>query len=46
MKKTTRYYADIYRNLLQKQYNPTDALIRLMEDNPYTVDEIFDTKND
>ena len=47
--KTARYYADIktyietcYRN----NVNPTDALIRLMEDNPYTVDEIFDTKND
>ena len=38
------YFADIktyietcYRNNI----NPTDALIRLMEDNPYTVDEIF-----
>lgn len=42
--KTAKYYADIktyietcYRNGI----NPTDALIRLMEDNPYTVDEIF-----
>ena len=42
--KTARYYADIktyietcYRNNI----NPTEALIRLMEDNPYTVDEIF-----
>lgn len=41
---TAKYYADIktyietcYRNGI----NPTDALIRLMEDNPYTVDEIF-----
>jgi len=44
-----KYYADIksyietcYRNGI----NPTDALIRLMEDNPYTVDEIFKNKND
>lgn len=45
-----RYYANIktyietcYRN----EINPTDALIRLMEDNPYTVDEIFSkNKND
>lgn len=44
-----KYYADIktyietcYRNDL----NPTDALIRLMEDNPYTVEEIFSMKND
>ena len=43
-KKTAKYYADIktyietcYRNGI----NPTDALIRLMDDNPYTVDEIF-----
>lgn len=42
--KTAKYYGDIktyietcYRN----EINPTDALIRLMEDNPYTVDEIF-----
>ena len=42
---TAKYYADIktyietcYRNKI----NPTDALIRLMEDNPYTVEEIFD----
>ena len=42
--KTAKYYADIktyietcYRNGI----NPTEALIRLMEDNPYTVDEIF-----
>ena len=47
--KTAKYYADIktyietcYRNKI----NPTDALIRLMEDNPYTVDEIFDKQND
>lgn len=39
-----KYYADIktyietcYRNNI----NPTDALIRLMEDNPYTISEIF-----
>lgn len=45
-----RYYANIktyietcYRN----EINPTDALIRLMEDNPYTVEEIFpEIKND
>lgn len=44
-----KYYADIktyietcYRNNI----NPTDALIRLMEDNPYTVDEIFNKNND
>ena len=44
-----QYYANIktyietcYRNNI----NPTDALIRLMEDNPYTVDEIFDEKKD
>ena len=42
-----RYYANIktyietcYRNGI----NPTDALIRLMEDNPYTVEEIFSKK--
>ena len=47
--KTAKYYADIktyietcYRN----EINPTDALIRLMEDNPYTVDEIFAQNND
>lgn len=47
--KTAKYYADIktyietcYRN----DINPTDALIRLMEDNPYTVDEIFNKEND
>ena len=41
---TAQYYANIrtyietcYRNNI----NPTEALIRLMEDNPYTVDEIF-----
>lgn len=46
---TAKYYADIktyietcYRN----DINPTDALIRLMEDNPYTVDEIFRKQND
>jgi len=39
-----KYYANIktyietcYRNNI----NPTDALIRLMEDNPYTIEEIF-----
>lgn len=44
-----KYYADIktyietcYRNGI----NPTDALIRLMEDKPYTVEEIFTQKND
>lgn len=43
-----KYYADIktyietcYRNKI----NPTDALMRLMEDNPYTVDEIFRKKD-
>ncbi len=47
--KTAKYFADIktyietcYRNNI----NPTDALIRLMEDNPYTVDEIFSKEND
>ncbi len=42
--KYAQYYADIktyietcYRN----EINPTDALIRLMEDNPYTIKEIF-----
>lgn len=46
---TAKYYADIktyietcYRNRI----NPTEALIRLMEDNPYTVEEIFANKND
>ena len=44
-----KYYADIktyietcYRN----DINPTDALIRLMEDNPYTIEEILTQKND
>lgn len=44
-----KYYANIktyvetcYRNNI----NPSDALIRLMEDNPYTVDEIFKKEND
>ena len=44
-----KYYADIktyietcYRNHI----NPTEALIRLMDDNPYTVDEIFNKNND
>lgn len=47
--KTAKYYANIktyietcYRNNI----NPTDALIRLMDDNPYTVEEIFTTEND
>ena len=42
------YYANIktyietcYRN----EINPTDALIRLMEDKPYSVEEIFGNKN-
>lgn len=46
---TAEYYANIktyietcYRNGI----NPTDALIRLMEDNPYTVSEIFNDKKD
>ena len=46
---TAKYYADIktyietcYRNGI----NPTDALIRLMEDNPYTVEEVFAKIND
>ena len=46
---TAKYYADIktyietcYRNNI----NPTDALIRLMEDNPYIVEEIFEKEND
>ena len=45
--KTARYYADIktyietcYRNNI----NPTDALIRLMEDNPCTISEIFNVE--
>ena len=49
MKKNAKYYADIktcietyYRNNI----NPTEALIRLMEDNPYTVKEIFQKEND
>lgn len=43
------YYANIktymetcYRNGI----NPTEALIRLMEDNPFTVDEIFKTEKE
>lgn len=48
--KTAQYFANIktyietcYRNNI----NPTDALIRLMEDNPVTVEEIFNsTKNE
>ena len=46
---TAKYYANIktyietcYRNGI----NPTEALIRLMEDNPYTVEEIFKKQND
>lgn len=46
---TAEYYANIktyietcYRNGI----NPTDALIRLMEDNPYTISEIFNDKKD
>lgn len=45
---TAQYFANIktyietcYRNNI----NPTDALIRLMEDNPYTVEEILSNKN-
>lgn len=45
---TANFYADIktyietcYRNNI----NPTDALIRLMEDNPYMVSEIYNEKN-
>ena len=34
------YIETCYRNNI----NPTDALIRLMEDNPYTVNEIFSSK--
>ncbi len=34
------YIETCYRNNI----NPTDALIRLMEDNPYTVEEIFEKK--
>lgn len=47
--KTARYFADIktyietcYRNNI----NPTEALIRLMNDNPVTVNEIFAKEND
>lgn len=47
--KNAKYYADIkiyietcYRNNI----NPTEVLIRLMEDNPYTVAEIFQKEND
>lgn len=48
--KYAKYYADLktyietcYRN----DINPTDALIRLMEDNPYTVEEVLNNnKND
>lgn len=46
--KTAQYYADIkfymetcYRNNI----NLIDTLIRLMADNPYTIDEIFSKKN-
>lgn len=43
-------YADIktyIETCHRNNINPTDALIRLMEDNPYTVEEIFeDDKND
>ena len=46
---TAKYYAGIktyietcYRNGI----NPTDALIRLMEDKPYTIEEIFNKQND
>lgn len=44
---TANFYADIktyietcYRNNI----NPTDALIRLMKDNPYMVSEIYNEK--
>ena len=47
--KTAKYYADIktyietcYRNKI----NLTDALIHLMEDNSYTIEEIFGKQND
>ena len=36
------YIETCYRNHI----NPTDALIRLMEDNPYTVDEVLGKLND
>lgn len=44
-----KYYADI-RTYIETCYrngiNPTDALICLMEDNPYTIEEILTQKND
>ena len=53
--KAAKYYADIKTNIetcysieicYRNQINSTDALIRLMEDNPYTVEEIFGKQND
>ena len=44
-----KYYANIktyIETCNRNAINPTDALIRLMEDNPYTVEEIFYLKND
>lgn len=44
-----KYYADIktyIETCFRNNINPTDALIRLMEDNPYTIDEIFRKEND
>ena len=46
---TAKYYADIktyIETCYKNKINPTDALIRLMEDNPYTVKEIFSKEND
>ena len=41
---TAKYYANI-RTYIETCYrndiNPTEALIRLKEDNPYTINEIF-----
>lgn len=39
-----KYYADIktyIETCSRNNINPTDALIRLMEDTPYTIEEIF-----
>lgn len=44
-----KYYANIktyIETCCRNDINPTDALIRLMEDNPYTVDEIFNKKDE
>ena len=42
--KIARYYEDkkIYRNNMKLN----DVLIKLMEENPYFIDEIFDKEND